>query len=81
MLGHRDLPEFVGDIQTQAPYRLNNQEEYLMPVLNQIAYFQNRRDEVPNQELARELAERKIGRDSRNCPNLWHENQMCRVTV
>jgi len=28
-----------------------------MIVLNRIAYFQNRRDEVPNQELARELAE------------------------
>ena len=28
-----------------------------MTVLNQIAYFQNRRDEVPNQELARQLAE------------------------
>ncbi len=28
-----------------------------MPVLNQIAFFQNRRDEAPNQELARELAQ------------------------
>ena len=28
-----------------------------MSVLNKIAYFQNRRDEVPNQALARELAE------------------------
>jgi len=28
-----------------------------MSVLNKIAYFQNRRDEVPNQELARQLAE------------------------
>ena len=28
-----------------------------MTVLNQIAYFQNHRDEVPNQELARQLAE------------------------
>ncbi len=28
-----------------------------MSVLNKIAYFQNRRDEVPNQELAKELAE------------------------
>jgi len=30
-----------------------------MTVLNKIAYFQNRRDEVPNQELARELMESK----------------------
>jgi hypothetical protein len=28
-----------------------------MPVLHKIAYFQNRRDEVPNQKLARELVE------------------------
>jgi hypothetical protein len=28
-----------------------------MPVLNQIAFFQNRRDEAPNQELARELTQ------------------------
>ena len=28
-----------------------------MPVLNKIAYFQNRRDEEPNRELAKELAE------------------------
>lgn len=28
-----------------------------MSILNQIAYFQDRRDEVPNQELARRLAE------------------------
>ncbi len=28
-----------------------------MSVLNGIAYYQNRRDEVPNQELARRLAE------------------------
>ena len=30
-----------------------------MPVLNRIAFYQNRRDEVPNQELARDLAERR----------------------
>ena len=28
-----------------------------MSVLNQIAHYQNRRDEVPNQELARKLVE------------------------
>ena len=27
-----------------------------MSVLNQIAFYQDRRDEVPNQELARKLA-------------------------
>src|SRR5262245_54648824 len=30
-----------------------------MAILDQIAYFQQRRDEVPNQELARDLAERR----------------------
>ncbi len=30
-----------------------------MSVLQKISYFQNRRDEVPNQELARELAQRQ----------------------
>jgi len=30
-----------------------------MSVLSRIAYFQNRRDEVPNQELAKTLAEQK----------------------
>jgi hypothetical protein len=47
-----------------------------MSVLNKIAHFQNRRDEAPNQELARELAE------TRNKPgiqevaeNLGHQNQ------
>ena len=30
-----------------------------MTVLDQIAYFQQRRDEVPNQELAHDLAERR----------------------
>ena len=30
-----------------------------MTVLHQIAYFQQRRDEVPNQELARDLAEQR----------------------
>jgi hypothetical protein len=46
-----------------------------LAVLERIAYFQNRRDEVPNQELARDLAE------SRNKPgiqeiaqNLNHKN-------
>lgn len=50
-----------------------------MSVLNRIAYFQNRRDEVPNQELARELAEKKDEDGIREiAENLWHENQNVR---
>ena len=30
-----------------------------MSVLERIAYFQNRRNEAPNQELAKELAEKQ----------------------
>jgi hypothetical protein len=36
-----------------------------MSVLNKIAYFQNRRDEVPNQEVACELAETRNAADIR----------------
>jgi len=47
-----------------------------MSVLNKIAYFQNRRDEVPNQELARELAETKNEKGIQEiAENLYHENQ------
>jgi hypothetical protein len=47
-----------------------------MSILNNIAYFQNRRDEVPNQELARELAEFKNEAGIREiAENLWHKNQ------
>ena len=47
-----------------------------MSVLNKIAYFQNRRDEVPNQELARELAETKNEKGIQEiAENLGHENQ------
>ena len=47
-----------------------------MSVLNKIAYFQNRRDEVPNQELARELAETKNKKGIQEiAENLGHENQ------
>jgi hypothetical protein len=47
-----------------------------MSVLNRIAYLQNRRDEVPNQELARDL----VARQDRSgiaeiAKNLWHKNQ------
>jgi hypothetical protein len=47
-----------------------------MSVLNKIAYFQNRRDEVPNQELARELAETKNEKGIQEiAENLYHKNQ------
>ena len=47
-----------------------------MSVLNRIAHFQNRRDEVPNQELARELAEKK-DRDGIHeiAENLWNKDK------
>jgi hypothetical protein len=46
-----------------------------MSILSKIAYFQNRRDEVPNQELAAALAEKKDRKNIREiAENLWHEN-------
>jgi hypothetical protein len=46
-----------------------------MSVLDRIAHFQNRRDEVPNQELARELAEKRDKAGIREIArNLWNEN-------
>ena len=46
-----------------------------MPVLNKIAYFQNRRDEVPNQRLAAELAKTKNRKGIREiAENLRNEN-------
>ena len=46
-----------------------------MTALNQIAYFQNRRDEVPNQELARHLAETQDRAGIREiAENLWNKN-------
>jgi hypothetical protein len=47
-----------------------------MPVLNRIAHLQNRRDEVPNQELARELAEQKDRAGIREtAENLWNKDR------
>jgi hypothetical protein len=47
-----------------------------MTVLNKIAYFQNRRDEVPNQELARELVESKNTAGIREiAENLWNKDR------
>lgn len=46
-----------------------------MSVLNQIAYLQDRRDEVPNQELARRLVETQDQAGVQEiAANLWHEN-------
>jgi len=50
-----------------------------MSVLNKIAYFRNRRDEVPNQELARELAETKDRKGIQDIAgNLWNKNKNIR---
>jgi hypothetical protein len=47
-----------------------------MPALKRIAHFQNRRDEVPNQELARELASKKDGAGVREIArNLWNKDK------
>ena len=47
-----------------------------MSALNRIAYFQNRRDEVPNQELARDLAARQDRAGIQEiAENLWNKNQ------
>jgi hypothetical protein len=45
-----------------------------MSVLSKIAFFQNRRDEVPNQELARALASNPDRKGIREiAKNLWHD--------
>lgn len=50
-----------------------------MSVLNKIAYFQKRRDEVPNQELARELVETKNHKGIQEiAENLWNKNKSVR---
>jgi hypothetical protein len=50
-----------------------------MSVLDQIAFFQNRRDEVPNQELARALAEAAdIQGIQEIAENLWNKNDNIR---
>ena len=47
-----------------------------MSVLKRIAHLQNRRDEVPNQELARELAEQKNHEGIREiAENLWNKDK------
>ena len=45
-----------------------------MSTLPRIAYYQNRRDEVPNQELAKELAAKKDRQGIQEiAANLWSE--------
>jgi hypothetical protein len=45
-----------------------------MPVLNKIAFFQKQRDEVPNQELAQELARTRNPTDIREiAEGLWNK--------
>lgn len=47
-----------------------------MTVLNKIAFFQNRRDEVPNQQLAKELAQTENKADIKEiAQNLKHKNK------
>ncbi len=47
-----------------------------MSALNRIAHFQNRRDEVPNQELARELAEQQDREGIHEiAENLWNKDK------
>jgi len=47
-----------------------------MTALNRIAHFQNRRDEVPNQELARDLAAKKDKAGVREiAENLWNKDK------
>jgi hypothetical protein len=47
-----------------------------MSVLNRIAHFQNRRDEVPNRELARDLAQQKDREGIREiAENLWNNDK------
>lgn len=47
-----------------------------MSTLDRIAHFQNRRDEVPNQELARDLAEKEDRAGIREiAENLWNKDK------
>jgi len=50
-----------------------------MSVINGIAYYQNRRDEVPNQELAHQLAESEGKAGIQEiAENLWNKNKNVR---
>jgi hypothetical protein len=50
-----------------------------MSVLNKISFFQEKRDEAPNQELAKELAQKKDAAGIREiAENLWNKNNHVR---
>lgn len=50
-----------------------------MSALNKIAYYQQRRDEIPNQELARQLAESNDKQGIHEiAENLWNKNKNIR---
>lgn len=50
-----------------------------MSVLEKISFYQNRRDEVPNQKLAHELAEKKDRKGIKEiAENLWAKNKNVR---
>lgn len=50
-----------------------------MSVINNIAYYQNRRDEVPNQQLAHQLAESRDKTGIQEiAENLWNKNKNVR---
>jgi hypothetical protein len=54
----------------------NSPEQRKMSVLDRIAFYQNRRDEVPNQELARRLAAAKDTAGVQEiAENLWNKNK------
>jgi len=51
-----------------------------MSIINRIAHFQNRRDEVPNQELARDLAAQKNTQGIHEiAENLWSKDKNVRA--
>jgi hypothetical protein len=52
------------------------EKEYPMSILNRLASLQNRRDEVPNQELARDLVAKKDKAGIREiAENLWNKDK------
>ncbi len=56
-----------------------NHKEKTMSVIHQIAFYQERRDEVPNQVLARQLAENKDREGLQEiADNLWNKNSSIR---
>jgi hypothetical protein len=61
-------------LQQASPTRGSKDE--IMSALNRISYYKNRRDEVANQKLAKDLAATKDKKGIREiAENLWNENQ------